>query len=186
MGRVRYGNSPEENFGMKQLLFTFVTVYIALWFEVALSNWNLVLPVLYMQLFYTTVVRKWRWGLLTALVSCAILDSLLGYISLPSALVVVIIASFWRNIGDCSRLELQILPIILSMLAAMGILFALLVLKYGATVEWLRWSMQFLFSVGVSAAIAPAYFRLNDFLAARLDISTYVEIQREEMYSAAD
>ena len=40
--------------------------------------------------------------------------------------------------------------------------------------------------MGVSAAIAPAYFRLNDFLAARLDISTYVEIQREEMYSAAD
>jgi hypothetical protein len=171
---------------MKQLLFTFTAVYFAIWLEVALSNFNFVLPVLLLQLFYITVVRKWRWGLLTAFISCAVLDSLLGYMSLPSAVAIIIFASFWRSIGDCSRLELQFLPVIFAMLIAMLLLFVTIYLRYGGAIEWLRWSMQFAFSVIVTAIIAPAYFRAHDFLAIKLDILTYAAVQREEMYSAAD
>ena len=171
---------------MKQLLFTFITVLFSIWAEVSLSTVHLVLPVLFLQLFYITVVRKWRWGLLTALIACSIVDSLLGYFSLPAAVFVIICASFWRNIGDCSRLELQFLPIIFTMFFGMVILFGTIYLKYGGFIDWVNWSLQFAFSVGVSAVAAPAYYRIQDMLAVSMDISTYSSIQREELYSAAD
>jgi hypothetical protein len=171
---------------MKQLLFTFITVLGAIWIEVSLSNVNLVLPVLFLQLFYVTVVRKWRWGLLTALVACSIIDSLLGYFTLPAAVCVIVCASFWRGIGDCSRLELQFLPVAFTMFLGMMVLLMTVFIQYRGYIEWFRWFMQFSFSVGVSAIIAPTYFRLLDMLAVRLDILTYSNVQREELFSAGD
>lgn len=169
---------------MKQLLFTFITTLASIWLEVSFSTLGLVLPVLFLQLFYITIVRKWRWGIFVALVSCAMIDSLLGYFSLPSALCVIICAAFWRNIGDCSRLELQFLPVAFSMFGAMLILFAVLYLQYGGYVEWLSWTKQFFFSIVVTSIITPTYFRLQDLLAKKMDILTYANVQREELYSA--
>ncbi len=170
---------------MKQILFTFVTVFFSLWVQISVANWGFVLPLLFLQLFYITVVRKWRWGMLIALIACSVLDSLLGYFSLPAAVCMIVCASFWRNIGDCGRLELQFFPVGVALFPAVLILMAGIYFRYGGYIEWLQWFWQFLFGVGVTAIIAPTLFKLQDFLAIRLEISTYSDIQHEELYSAS-
>jgi len=171
---------------MKQIIFTAFTAFLAIWLEISLANLGVIVPLVMFQAFYVTVVRKWRWGVITAFILCAPLDSLLGYISLPAVISVVIIASFWRKIGDCSRVELQVLPVSFSMTVGVLILFVATILKYDGYIQWFYWGAQFTAAVVITAFCAPFIIKFQDLLADKLQISTYSQIQREEFYSAAD
>jgi hypothetical protein len=170
---------------MKSVLFTFCTVFFALWLEVSLSIFGIVAPALMVQIFYITVVKKWRFAFLVALVACTLLDSLVGYYSLPAVTLVIIIASFWRGIGDCSRVELQFVPIGMTVFLAMIVLFLTVYLSYGGAIPFWQWCGQLLIAVVFAAISAPVMIRFEDWLAGKLKILAYTEIQREEMYSAA-
>ena len=171
---------------MKQIIFTAFTAFLALWFEVSLSNLGITVPLVMLQAFYVTVVRKWRWGVITVLLVCAPLDNLLGYFSLPSMLVVIIIASFWRSIGDCSRVELQVLPVGFAIFWGVFTLFAVTILKYGAYIQWFYWGTQFAGAVIIVSLTSPFIIKFQDILADKMQISTYSQIQKEELYSASD
>ena len=171
---------------MKQIIFTAFTAFLALWLEVSLANLGIIVPLVMLQAFYITVVRKWRWGVITAFIICAPLDNLLGYFSLPAVLTVIIIASFWRSIGDCSRVELQVLPVSFSMTFGVFVLFLVSILKYDGYIQWFYWGAQFAGAVVIVAFSSPFIIKFQDLLADRLQLSTYSQIQREELYSAAD
>ena len=171
---------------MKTIIFTFCIVVLSLWIEVSLSIFGMVAPALMMQMFYLTVVKRWRFSFLTALFACTILDSLLGYYSLPAVTFVIILASFWRSIGDCSRIELQFLPVSVTVFVAMLILFGSVYLTYEGIVPLWKWTVQLFLSVLFAALLTPLMIRFQDWLALKLHILSYTEIQREEMYSAGN
>ena len=171
---------------MKQILFTAFTAFLALWMEVSLANFGFIVPFVMFQAFYITVVRKWRWGIITSLLICAPLDNLLGYSSLPAVLVVIVIASFWRNIGDCSRAELQVFPVGFGVSVGVLVLYMTILLQYNGYIQWFQWSMQYLGAVAVIAFISPFIIKFQDILADKMELSTYSHIQKEELYSASD
>lgn len=171
---------------MKQIIFTAFTAFLALWLEVSLANLGIIVPLVMFQAFYITVVRKWRWGIITSLVLCAPLDNLLGYASLPAVIVVIIIASFWRNIGDCSRAELQVFPVGFGISFGVLVLYLSVLVKYDGYIQWFQWATQFCGAVVIIAFSSPFIIKFQDILADKLQLSTYSKIQREELYSAAD
>ncbi|MCM8542937.1 MAG: hypothetical protein NE328_21900 [Lentisphaeraceae bacterium] len=171
---------------MKQIIFTAFTAFLALWLEVSLAHFGLIVPLVMFQAFYVTVVRKWRWGIITSLVICAPLDNLLGYTSLPAVLVVIIIASFWRSIGDCSRAELQVFPVGFGIGCGVLALYIIILLQYDGYIQWFQWSMQYIGAVLIVAFTSPFIIRFQDLLADKLELSTYSHIQKEELYSASD
>ena len=171
---------------MKQIIFTAFTAFLALWLEISLANLGVLVPFVMLQVFYITVVRKWRWGIITALIICSPLDNLLGYYSLPAVVIVIIIASFWRSIGDCSRVELQVLPVGFGMACGVLTLLIVTVIQYGGYIQWLQWAFQAVSAVAIIAFTAPFYIKFQDILADKMQISTYSEIQRQELYSASD
>ncbi len=171
---------------MKQLIFTLFTLITALWFEVSLAHFGFILPFVFFQIFYITVVRRWQWGIVMSFLVCATLDSLLGYVSLPGGLLIVLMASIWRKRGDCSRLELQVVAVFFVLLIGLGNLFLWTIIAYHGKFEWFYWSWQFIFGVGVMAVISPFIINLQDFIAEKMGISTYLNIQKEELYSVAN
>ena len=171
---------------MKQIIFTAFTTFLALWLEVSLANFGVIVPLVMFQAFYVTVVRKWRWGAIVALVVCVHLDNLLGYMSLPAVLSVVVLASFWRSMGDCSRAELQVLPVGFGISCGLLVLFTLTIFKYHGHIQWFYWSVQFIGAVAIVAFASPFMIKFQDLLADKLQISTYSRVQKEELYSASD
>lgn len=169
---------------MKGIIFTTFILFLAIWLEVSLAFAGFVIPLLMIEFFYITVLNKWRYAFLSALVVCNILDSLLGYYSLPSVTFIIIVASFWRTIGDCSKVELQFLPVSVTVLFAQIILFISLALKYDAVIPINSWLYQLVGSVLFSVLLTPFIIKLQDWLAGKLKMVSYQETQREEMYSA--
>lgn len=171
---------------MKVVIYTFFLLFLTIWTEVSLSNAGFLVPLLFFQMFYLTVVNRWRFSLLVALVACVLVDHLLGYTSLPSVLFTIVVASFWRSIGDCSKVELQFLPISVTLFAGVFILMICTFLKYGGTIPYWDWFVQLFGSVVCIAFLTPFLIRVQDWLATKLKILTYAEVQREEMYSATN
>ena len=171
---------------MKQIIFTAFTAFLALWLEVSLAHLGVVVPLVMFQAFYVTVVRKWRWGIITSLFICAPLDNLLGYTSLPAVLIVIIIASFWRSIGDCSRAELQVFPVGFGIGCGVFALYIIILFQYDGFIQWFQWSMQYIGAVLIVAFSAPFIIKFQDILADKMDLSTYSHIQKEEIYSASN
>jgi hypothetical protein len=171
---------------VKGILLVALFVICSLWVEVSVSSLGLALPILYFQLFYVTVVYKWRGALLTALVSCTVLDSLLGYYSLPGALVVIVLSSFWRNSGDCSRVGLQGFPAGFILFFALFLQIVCVYLLYGGLIQWWRWLVQFVSGVSLLALMTPILIHLQDWLAHKLEVKTFAGFQREELYSATN
>ena len=169
-----------------KVIFTFFILFLALWLEVSLSSLDIVMPLLMIELFYLTVVYKWRYSFLTALVACSILDSLLGYYSLPAAIFVIIVASFWRTIGDCSKVELQFLPVSVTIFAALLIIMACVYFSYGGVIPVWNWFVQLFGGVLLTVFFTPFIIRFQDFIARKLKVFTYADVQREEMYSASN
>ena len=169
---------------MKGVLFTAFLLFWAIWLEVSLSLAGFVVPLLLIEMFYITVLNKWRYAFLAALVVCNIVDNLLGYTSLPAVGFVIIVASFWRNIGDCSKVELQFFPISITVFFGMLITYFTLYLKYDAIMPIKSWLYHLIGSVLVTVFLAPLMIRLQDWLAGKLKMVTYQDVQREEMYSA--
>ena len=170
---------------MRKFCFVAITGLFALWLQVSAANAGVIFPLLILEVFYLTVAFGWKWGLGSSLALCLILDSLLAYNSLPSMIVVVVCALSWKAVGDCSRLELQFLPVALVTALSMLVLFFTLFVKYGRGVPLLSGTLHFLVAVAGSALLAPFYIRSLDYLAGNLKIITYSEIQREELYGGS-
>ncbi len=151
-----------------------------------MANFGFIFPLVFFQLFYITVVRRWFWGVVMSLLICSTLNSLLGYSSLPAALLVVLAGSIWRKRGDCSRLELQVLAISLALAFGLATLFVVTTIAYRGSFEWFYWGWQFVLGVGVLASLSPLIITLQDVLAEKLGISTYLNIQKEELYSVSN
>ena len=171
---------------MKVVCFVAVCLFIGLWAELSISSAGLILPLLMVEVFYVTVLKKWKWGVISAFLLCHTLDSLTGYVSLPGMLLVVMMASFWRGIGDCSRLELQIIPIFICLCAAVSVMFILTHFKYGGFIAWGQVLVNFLVAVFGTSLISPLIIGIQDRVANALKIPTYTDIQHEELYSASD
>ena len=169
---------------MKGIIFTAFILFWAIWLEVSLAVSGFIVPLLFIEMFYITVLNKWRYALLTALAVCNIVDSLLGYTSLPAVGFVIIVASFWRNIGDCSKVELQFIPISLTVFFAMLINSSIIAFKYDAVVPLTNWLYHLVGSVLLTIFLTPLVIRSQDWLAGKLKMVNYQDIQREEMYSA--
>lgn len=169
---------------MKGVIFTGFILFFAIWLEVSLAVAGFVVPLLFIELFYVTVLNKWRYALLAALIVCNIVDSLLGYTTLPAAGFIIIVASFWRNIGDCSKVELQFFPISITVFFAMLINLAILAFKYDAVVPLTSWLYHLVGSVLFTIFLTPLIIRSQDWLAGKLKMVNYQDTQREEMYNA--
>ena len=169
---------------MKGILFTAFILFQAIWLEVSMSLSGFVIPLLMIEMFYLTVLNKWQYAFFTALVVCNIVDSLLGYYSLPAVTFVIIVASFWRTIGDCSKVELQFFPVSLTVFFAQIILMISLALKYDAVIPFKSWAYQLVGSVLFTVLLTPFIIKYQDWLAGKLKMVSYQDTQREEMYSA--
>ena len=171
---------------MKIFCFTLISVFATFWAELALANAGVFLPLMMLQVFYITVVRKWKLALISAFIMCSSIDSMLDVISLPSMFVVVICASFWRSLGDCSRSEMQFLPLLFTLLPSLLVLFLLNHYLNGGLWNWSHFGIHFSIALFGGAFAAPFFIYVQDMLAAALKISTYTDIQREELYRASD
>lgn len=129
--------------------------------------------------FYLTIARGWLSALIFSFIAAALLQSHTGIIQLPSMLLMIFMAEWWRSMGDCSRSFKQLYPLIPSLM--MCSLLSLLLNSSGSAVPL---PMLLFSTLCLSSFCAPFLLIFWDFLADRCELPRYrvMDIYRGDEY----
>ena len=98
---------------MAKATYVAVLAFFAILIQLMVGNIHIVIPLISFVIFYTTIVFGWKEGVICALFSGIVLDTLYGRTFLLSPLIgilIVLFAMLWLHKGELAILSFQMIP----------------------------------------------------------------------------
>lgn len=161
--------------------FLFVVIFAAIFCELVIGSWGVILPLCALLVFYLTIAYNWHIGLTTALICGLTIDFLLGrsMVITPFSLsVIMVIAVFWHNQVESESLLLHVIPGVFVAVVYLVPLVLLHFFKAGFNL-WIIWNntANMVFAILACAVMLPMEIVILDYISHGLEIDMYSKMQ---------
>lgn len=141
-----------------KFLFCFFIQFVALWLDLFFSSNGYQSAFCALVFIYTIITYSWFWALPFALVSFTIYDNLTNLIITNCFFIFILIGIWWKNNGDCSRLNLMIIPYSLALICQYVFLYLLLDIKVFLFIKFLF--ISFLITLPLGMILSSLFNKL--------------------------
>ena len=164
--------------------FILLTASISIWLDLVFNSNGINSYFCLSYIVYLTLLYKWKVAMLGGMLCFTVLDAFFGTFSLPALVPLLLVGTFWRYNGDCTRLSIFWVPLIAALLPAIFCIIYFTNFSYNQSFTFGSYVFHLLKSVLFTVPLSIFLVVFYDWIAAKIRLVGSTEIQKEEMYSA--